>query len=99
MKKDCDLSMIEKYEVEVVLDVYDENEDLEDTLEEMKAYQKTYEHDSVSVLEIKESNVLSNRKQYQITLQIKRDISNLGRIYESEEEKLFGFDEDQDEED
>jgi len=99
MKKDCDSSMIEKYEIEVVLDVYDGNEDLEDTLDEMKAYQKTYEHDSVSVLEIKGSNVFSNKKQYQITLQVERDLSNLGRIYKSEEEKLFGFDEDQDEED
>jgi len=87
--------VIEKYEVEVVLDVYEGNEnEIEDTLEEMKAYQKTYEHDHVSVLKMEQSNVFKDRKQYSITLQVERDLANLGRLYESEEEKLFGFDED-----
>jgi len=89
---------MEKYEVDVVLDVYSGHEDeLEDTIEEMKAYQKTYEHDLVSVLTMKHSNTFGDKKQYLITLQVERDLDNLGRIYESEQEKLFGFDEDQEE--
>ncbi|MGR6899617.1 hypothetical protein [Rummeliibacillus sp. BSL5] len=88
--------MIEKYEVEVILDVYrGVKEDLENTIEEMKAYQKEYENDLVTVLEIKELPVIqTDKRQYIIILQVERDTNNLGRIYESEEEKLFGFDED-----
>lgn len=89
--------MIEKYEVEVILDVYrGDQEDLENTVEEMKAYQKKYENDLVTVLEIKELPIIqTDKRQYIIILQVERDTNNLGRIYESEEEKLFGFDEDE----
>ena len=89
--------MIEKYEVEVILDVYrGVKEDLENTIEEMKAYQKEYENDLVTVLEIKELPIIqTDKRQYIIILQVERDTNNLGRIYESEEEKLFGFDEDE----
>ncbi|MFG3614284.1 MULTISPECIES: hypothetical protein [Rummeliibacillus] len=89
--------MIEKYEVEVILDVYrGVKEDLENTIEEMKAYQKEYENDLVTVLEIKELPIIqTDKRQYIIILLVERDTNNLGRIYESEEEKLFGFDEDE----
>ncbi|MCM3318168.1 hypothetical protein M3603_16260 [Rummeliibacillus stabekisii] len=89
--------MIEKYEVEVILDVYrGDQEDLENTVEEMKAYQKEYENDLVTVLEIKELPIIqTDKRQYIIILQVERDTNNLGRIYESEEEKLFGFDEEE----
>ncbi|WP_158512611.1 hypothetical protein [Rummeliibacillus stabekisii] len=33
--------------------------------------------------------------KYIIILQVERDTNNLGRIYEREEEKLFGFDEEE----
>ncbi|GEL06485.1 hypothetical protein [Rummeliibacillus stabekisii] len=89
--------MIEKYEVEVILDVYrGEQEDLENIVVEMKAYQKEYENDLVTVLEIKELPIIqTDKRQYIIILQVERDTNNLGRIYESEEEKLFGFDEEE----
>ena len=89
--------MIEKYEVEVILDVYrGDQEDLENTVEEMKAYQKEYENDLVTVLEIKELPIIqTDKRQYIIILLVERDTNNLGRIYESEEEKLFGFDEEE----
>lgn len=89
--------MIEKYEVEVILDVYrGDQEDLENIVVEMKAYQKEYENDLVTVLEIKELPIIqTDKRQYIIILQVERDTNNLGRIYESEEEKLFGFDEEE----
>lgn len=89
--------MIESYEIDVVLNFYrGGEEDLEQTIEEMVAYQKTYEHDQVTVLQMKESgSTLEQRKQYIITLRVERDPENPGRRYESEEEKLFGFNEDQ----
>ena len=40
------------------------------------------------------SNDLSDKKRYEIILEVERDTENLGRFYESEEEKLFGFYED-----
>jgi len=83
-------------EIEIALDFYRGTEDdLKDTIEEMKAYQKVYENDQVSVVKIKES-IFEDRKQYLVSLQVERDLNNLGRFYESEEEKLFGFDEDED---
>ena len=90
--------MKETYEVDVVLNFYrGGEEDLEQTIEEMLAYQKTYEHDQVTVLQIKESgSTLEQKKQYIITLQVERDPENLGRRYDSEEEKLLGFDGDED---
>ncbi|UQW97557.1 hypothetical protein M2M59_00595 [Rummeliibacillus sp. G93] len=89
--------MIEKYEVEVILDVYrGDQEDLENIVVEMKAYQKEYENDLVTVLEIKELPIIqTDKRQCIIILQVERDTNNLGRIYESEEEKLFGFDEEE----
>lgn len=88
--------MIEKIKTEVVLDFNLGNEeDLKDMIEEMKAYTKEYENDKVSLLSLKEiSNDLSDKKRYEIILEIERDTENLGRFYESEEEKLFGFYED-----
>lgn len=89
--------MIEKYEVEVILDVYrGDQEDLENIVVEMKAYQKEYENDLVTVLETKELPIIqTDKRQCIIILQVERDTNNLGRIYESEEEKLFGFDEEE----
>ncbi|MGK4152673.1 hypothetical protein AB0X74_08420 [Kurthia gibsonii] len=88
--------MIEKIKTEVVLDFNLGNEeDLKDTIDEMRAYTKEYENDKVSLLSLKEiCHDLSNKKRYEIILEIERDAENLGRIYESEEEKLFGFYED-----
>jgi len=88
--------MIEKIKTEVGLDFNSGNEeDLKDTIEEMKAYTKEYENDQVSLLSLKEmSNNLSTKTRYEIILEIERDTENLGRFYESEEEKLFGFYED-----
>ena len=88
--------MIEKIKTEVGLDFNSgDDEDLKDTIEEMKAYTKEYENDQVSLLSLKEiSNNLSTKKRYEIILEIERDTENLGRFYESEEEKLFGFYED-----
>ncbi|MEB7771340.1 hypothetical protein [Kurthia gibsonii] len=88
--------MIEKIKTEVVLDFNLGNEeDLKDTIDEMRAYTKEYENDKVSLLSLKEiSHDLSSEKRYEIILEIERDTENLGRIYESEEEKLFGFYED-----
>lgn len=88
--------MIEKIKTEVVLDFNLGNEeDLKDTIDEMRAYTKEYENDKVSLLSLKEiGHDLSSKKRYEIILEIERDTENLGRIYESEEEKLFGFYED-----
>lgn len=88
--------MIEKIKTEVGLDFNSgDEEDLKDTIEEMKAYTKEYENDQVSLLSLKEmSNNLSTKTRYEIILEIERDTENLGRFYESEEEKLFGFYED-----
>lgn len=88
--------MIEKIKTEVGLDFNSgDEEDLKDTIEEMKAYTKEYENDQVSLLSLKEmSNNLSTKTRYEIILEIERNTENLGRFYESEEEKLFGFYED-----
>ncbi|MEG0261012.1 MAG: hypothetical protein RR651_14175 [Lysinibacillus sp.] len=88
--------MIKIIKTEVVLDFNSgDEEDLKDTIEEIKAYTKEYENDQVSLLSLKEmSNDLSDKKRYEIILEVERDTENLGRFYESEEEKLFGFYED-----
>lgn len=88
--------MIEKIKTEVILDFnLGDEEDLKDTIDEMKAYTKEYENDKVSLLLLKEiAHDLSSNKRYEIILEIERDTEDLGRIYESEEEKLFGFYED-----
>lgn len=89
--------MIENIKTEVIVDLNkgDEN-DLEDLIEEIKAYTKEYEHDEVRLLSLKEITNDLNHKKYEIILETKRDTDNLGRLYESEEEKLFGFYEDDD---
>lgn len=91
--------MIEKYKNEIVIDVYrGDNEELTSTIEEIKAYSKTYEYDKVIVVDLKKSVVdFKDKEQYIVTLEIERDTSNLGRKYEYEEEKLFGFYEDEEE--
>lgn len=49
--------MIEKYTSEVILDVRRGNEeDLKHTIEEIKAYAKTCEHDKVPVIDLKKSH-------------------------------------------
>ncbi|MEY8351216.1 hypothetical protein AALF16_23640 [Bacillus cereus] len=84
--------MLEKYKNEIVIDVYrEDNEELTSTIEEIKAYSKTYEYDKVTVVDSKD------KEQYIVTLEIERDIRNLGRKYKYEEEKLFGFYEDEEE--
>ncbi|UNP77368.1 hypothetical protein MN033_04010 [Bacillus nitratireducens] len=91
--------MMEKYINEVILDVRRGNEeDLKNTIEEIKAYAKTYENDKVTLIDLKisHSHVL-DEERYIITLQIERDTENLGRKYEYEEEKIVGFFEDEEE--
>lgn len=93
------ICMIEKYKNEVILDVYRGNEEsLQSTIEEIKAYAKTYENDKVTVIDLKKphSNFL-DEEQYIIILQVERDTENLGRKYEYEEEKIVGFFEDEEE--
>ncbi|HFJ9371619.1 hypothetical protein CN445_09695 [Bacillus cereus] len=91
--------MIEKHKNKVVLDIYRGNEeDLKSTIEEIKAYSKTYEHDKIKVIELKKSgSSFMDKEQYIVMLEIERDTNNLGRKYEYEEEKLFGFYEDEEE--
>ncbi|MEN1936125.1 hypothetical protein AAIE21_11040 [Paenibacillus sp. 102] len=91
--------MIEKYKNEIVIDVYrGDNEELTSTIEEIRAYSKTYEYDKVTVVDLKKSVADSkDKEQYIVTLEIERDISNLGRKYKYEEGKLFGFYEDEEE--
>ncbi|MFN2747917.1 MULTISPECIES: hypothetical protein [Bacillus] len=88
--------MIEKYTTEVNLDSFNgDDTELKETIEEIRAYAKTYENDKVTVLNVTESVSSSGKKHYKILLQHERDTNNLGRKYEYEEEKLFGFYEDE----
>lgn len=91
--------MIEKYTSEVILDVRIGNEeDLKHTIEEIKAYAKTYEHDKVTLIDLKKSHShISSENRYIILLQIERNTENLGRKYKYEEEKIVGFFEDEEE--
>lgn len=60
------ICMIEKYKNEVILDGYRGNEEsLQSTIEEIKAYSKTYENDKVAVIDLKKphSNFL-DEEQY-----------------------------------
>ncbi|KYD01992.1 hypothetical protein B4144_2475 [Bacillus atrophaeus] len=57
-------------------------------------FAKTYENDKVTVLSVTE-NESSKGKNYKVLLQHERDTNNLGRKYEYDEEKLFGFFEDE----
>ncbi len=60
---------------------------MKNTIEEIKAYGKTYEYDKVTVMDLKKahSHVLGEER-YIITVQVARDTENLGRKYEYEEE-------------
>ncbi|PEC21867.1 hypothetical protein [Bacillus cereus] len=91
--------MIEKHTNEVILDVYRGNEEnLKHTIEEIKAYAKTYEYDKVRLIDLKKSHShVLDEERYIILLQIERDTENLGRKYEYEEEKVCGFFEDEEE--
>ncbi|KAB2454485.1 hypothetical protein F8160_10280 [Bacillus sp. CH126_4D] len=91
--------MMEKYTNEVILDVRRGNkEDLHNTIEEIKAYAKTYEHDKVTLIELKKSHSpVLDEERYIVLLQVERDTKNLGRKYEYEEEKIVGFFEDEEE--
>ncbi|MEC1261886.1 hypothetical protein P9D34_15845 [Bacillus swezeyi] len=88
--------MIEKYTTEVNLDFFngDKNE-LQETIEEIRAFAKTYENDKITVLNVTESVSSNGKQNYKILLQHERDTNNLGRKYEYDEEKLFGFFEDE----
>ncbi|MED1741325.1 hypothetical protein P4U97_17750 [Bacillus swezeyi] len=88
--------MIEKYTTEVNLDFFngDKNE-LQKTIEEIRAFAKTYENDKIMVLNVTESVSSNGKQNYKILLQHERDTNNLGRKYEYDEEKLFGFFEDE----
>lgn len=85
--------MIEKYTNEVILDVRrGDKEDLHNTIEEIKAYAKMYEHDKVTLINLKKSHSsVLDEERYIVLLQIERDKENLGRKYEYEEEKIVGF--------
>lgn len=89
--------MMEKYTNEVILDVRRGNEkDLNNTIEEIKAYEKTYEHDKVTLIDLKKSHSpVLGEERYIVLLQIERDTENIGRKYEYEEEKIVGFFEDE----
>ncbi|MCE7035649.1 hypothetical protein [Bacillus cereus] len=91
--------MIEKYTNEVILDVRrGDKEDLHNTIEEIKAYAKIYEHDKVTLINLKKSHFsVLDEERYIVLLQIERDKENLGRKYEYEEEKIVGFFEDEEE--
>ncbi|MCU5332263.1 hypothetical protein OCF63_20535 [Bacillus wiedmannii] len=80
--------MGEKYTNEVILDVRRDNEeDLNNTIEEIKAYAKTYEHNKVALIDLKKSHSpVLDEDRYIVLLQIERDTGNLGRKYEYEEE-------------
>ncbi|PEX49579.1 hypothetical protein COJ42_07110 [Bacillus cereus] len=97
--KKAGIYMMEKYINEVILDVRRGNEeDLKNTIEEIKAYAKTYENDKVTLIDLKKSHShVLDEERYIITLQIERDTENLGRKYEYEEEKIVGFFEDEEE--
>lgn len=71
--------MMEKYTNEVILDVRRGNEkDLNNTIEEIKAYAKTYEHDKVTLIDLKKSHSpVLGEERYIVLLQIERDTENM----------------------
>ncbi|KAA0765578.1 hypothetical protein [Bacillus sp. SH5-2] len=91
--------MIEKYTSEVILDVRRGNEeDLKHTIEEIKAYAKTYERDKVTLIDLKKSHShIKSEYLYIMLLKTKRNTEHLGRKYEYEEEKIAGFFKDEEE--
>ncbi|HDR8182502.1 TPA: hypothetical protein QC116_001851 [Bacillus thuringiensis] len=73
-------------------------EDLNNTIEEIKAYAKTYEHDKVTLIDLKKSHSpVLDEDRYIVLLQIERETENLGRKYEYEDEKIVVFFEDEEE--
>lgn len=84
--------MIEKQlqEVELIIFIEDE-EDMAESLEDMKVYAKTYELDHVEIAEQRKETLDEERVKYIVTLEISRDSENLGRKYDTEEQKIFGF--------
>ena len=84
--------MIEKQlqEVELIIFIEDE-EDMAESLEDMKVYAKTYELDHVEIAEQRKETPDEERVKYIVTLEISRDSENLGRKYDTEEQKIFGF--------
>lgn len=84
--------MIEKQlqEVELIIFIEDED-DMAESLEDLKAYAKTYELDHVEVAAQHKEALDDERVKYIVTLEISRDRENLGRKYETEEQKVFGF--------
>lgn len=84
--------MIEKQlqEVELIIFIEDE-EDMAESLEDMKVYAKIYELDHVEIAEQRKETLDEERVKYIVTLEISRDSENLGRKYDTEEQKIFGF--------
>ena len=84
--------MIEKQLQEVELIIFTEDEeDMAESLEDMKVYAKTYELDHVEIVEQRKETLDEERVKYIVTLEISRDSENLGRKYDTEEQKVFGF--------
>jgi hypothetical protein len=85
-------SMIEKELSKVELIVFEEDEmDVQEEIEDLKAYAKTYELDQVEVAKQVREELDDERVKFTVTLVISRDTENLGRKYETEEQKIFGF--------
>lgn len=84
--------MIEKElsTVELVVFADDEMGVLEE-IEDLKLYAKTYELDQVEVAEQIREELDDERVKFTVTLEISRDTENLGRKYDTEEQKIFGF--------
>lgn len=84
--------MIEKELSKVELIVFEEDEmDVQEEIEDLKAYAKTYELDQVEVAKQVREELDDERVKFTVTLVISRDTENLGRKYETEEQKIFGF--------
>lgn len=80
----------EKQEVELIIFTEDE-EDMGESLEDMKVFAKTYELDQVEIADQRKEALDEERVKYIVTLEITRDSENLGRKYDNDEQKAFGF--------
>lgn len=80
----------EKQEVELIIFTEDE-EDMGESLEDMKVFAKTYELDQVEIADQRKEALDEERVKYIVTLEITRDSENLGRKYDNDEQKVFGF--------
>ena len=77
---------------EIELIVFEEDEeDINEELEDLKAYAKTYEHDTVAIHQQERIVLDEERIQYNVVFEISRDSENLGRKYTNDEQKIFGF--------